>query len=69
MSNTLLARLKRAYKSKTVWFGIAVGVLSVLQEFIFNLPVSPTMQALIGCVMAIIIVLLRFVTVVPLDAK
>jgi hypothetical protein len=28
-------------KSKTLWFAVAIAVLSVLQGFIFQLPLSP----------------------------
>ena len=61
--------LKKALKSKTIWFAIAVGILSVLQGFIFVLPFEPHWQALIGIILAVIIVLLRFSTKGAIDDK
>ena len=60
---------KKALKSKTVQYGIAVGVLSVLQGFIDYIPASPWVQALIGCSIASGIVVLRFITTQPLSEK
>ena len=60
---------KKALKSKTVQYGIAVGVLSVLQGFIGYIPASPWVQAIIGCSIASGIVVLRFITTQPLSEK
>ena len=60
---------KKALKSKTVQYGIAVGVLSVLQGFIGYIPASPWVQAIIGCSIASGIVVLRFMTTEPLSEK
>lgn len=60
--------LKKALKSKTVWYGIAIAVLSVLQGFIGYIP-SPLMQAMTGCLVASGIVVLRFITTQPLTEK
>ena len=59
----------KAFKSKTIWFGILVAILSVLQGFIFVLPFEPHWQALVGIVIAVMIVLLRFVTHGSIDDK
>jgi uncharacterized membrane protein YgaE (UPF0421/DUF939 family) len=56
-------------KSKTLWFAVIIAVLSVLQGFIFQLPLSPLWQAVIGSVIAVIVAVLRFVTTVPLSEK
>ena len=61
--------LKQALKSKTVQYGIAVGVLSVLQGFIGYIPASPWVQAIVGCSIASGIVVLRFMTTEPLSEK
>ena len=60
---------KQALKSKTVQYGIAVAVLSVLQGFINYIPASPWIQAIIGCSIASGIVVLRFITTQPLSEK
>ncbi|MEY3186391.1 MAG: hypothetical protein RL675_210 [Bacteroidota bacterium] len=61
--------IKSLLKSKTVLFAVAVAVLSVLQGFVFMLPIGPHWQALVGCVIAVSVVLLRAVTNQPLSNK
>lgn len=60
---------KKALKSKTVQYGIAIAVLSVLQGFVGFLPTNPVVQAVIGCLIASGIVVLRFITTQPLSEK
>lgn len=60
---------KQALKSKTVQYGIAIAVLSVLQGFVGFLPTNPAVQAIIGCLIASGIVILRFVTTQPISEK
>lgn len=61
--------MKHILRSKTIWFAILVAVLSVLQGFVFALPLTPLWQAVVGCVIAVAIVLLRAVTTQPLAEK
>jgi hypothetical protein len=61
--------VKQALKSKTVQYGIAIAVLSVLQGFVGFLPTNPAIQAIIGCGIAGGIVVLRFMTTMPVDEK
>ena len=61
--------MKHILRSKTIWFAAIVAVLSVLQGFIFVLPLTPLWQAIVGCVIAVAIVLLRAVTTQPLSKK
>ena len=61
--------MKQALKSKTVQYGIAIAVLSVLQGFIGFLPTNPAVQAIIGCAIASGIVILRFMTTMPVSQK
>jgi len=56
-------------KSKTLWFAVIVAVLSVLQGFVFQLPLTPFWQAVVGCIIAVVITVLRFVTTQPLSEK
>lgn len=61
--------LKQLLRSRTVLFAVAVAILSVLQGFVFALPVPPAGQAAIGCVIAVAIVLLRAITTQPLAQR
>ena len=65
----MLAQIQTALRSRTVWLGIIVAVLSVLQGFIFKLPISPAEQALVGSAIAVAIVVLRAITTQPLNQK
>jgi hypothetical protein len=56
-------------RSKTVWLGIIVALLSVAQGFIFQIPVQPAVQAAIGGAIAVAIVVLRFMTTTPVSDK
>lgn len=58
-----------ALKSRTVWFAMLLAVLSVLQGFVFALPLAPLHQALVGCGIAVAIVILRAITTQPLSEK
>jgi len=61
--------VKQALKSRTVQYGIAIAVLSVLQGFVGFLPTNPAIQAVIGCGIAGGIVVLRFMTTMPVNEK
>lgn len=61
--------MTQALKSRTVWFAIALAVLSVLQGFVLQLPVPPWGHAVVGSVIAAAIVVLRIITTQPLDQK
>ena len=56
-------------RSKTVWLGIIVALLSVAQGFLFQIPVQPAVQAAIGGAIAVAIVVLRFMTTQPVSDK
>ena len=59
----------QALKSRTVWFAIALAVLSVLQGFVLQLPIPPWGHAIVGSVIAAAIVVLRAITTQPLVNK
>lgn len=61
--------VKQALKSRTVQFGVALACLSVLQGFVGFIPASPAVQAVIGCAIASGIVILRFMTTMPVSDK
>ena len=58
-----------AFKSKTMWFSMALAALSVVQGYISALPLSPTEQMYVGLVVAAAIAGLRYVTTEPLSSK
>lgn len=60
---------KQAMKSRTVQFGVALACLSVLQGFIGYLPADPVVQAIVGCAIASAIVILRYMTTMPISNK
>jgi len=62
-------QLKQAFKSRTVQYGVAIAVLSVLQGFIGFLPTNPAIQAMIGCCIAATIIVLRYMTTMPVSEK
>jgi len=64
-----MSQVKQALKSRTVQFGIGVAVLSVLQGFVGYLPADPAIQAIVGCAIASGIVILRFMTTMPVSEK
>lgn len=59
----------QALKSRTVWFAIALAVLSVLQGFVLQLPIPAWGHAIVGSVIAAAIVVLRIITTQPLSQK
>lgn len=61
--------LKQLLRSRTVLFAVAVAILSVLQGFIFHLPLPPAGQAFIGCMIATAVVVLRAITTMPLKER
>jgi len=61
--------MTQVLKSRTVWFAIALAVLSVLQGFVLQLPIPPWGHAVVGSVIAAAIVVLRAVTTQPLSQK
>ena len=61
--------MTQVLKSRTIWFAIALAVLSVLQGFVLQLPIPPWGHAVVGSVIAAAIVVLRAVTTQPLSQK
>ena len=62
-------QVKQALKSRTVQFGVALACLSVLQGFVGFIPASPAIQAGVGCSIASAIVVLRFMTTMPISER
>ena len=58
-----------ALRSRTVQYAIALAVLSILQGFVLQLPIPAWGHAIVGCVIAVCIVILRAITTQPLSEK
>ena len=55
--NTLITTLK----SKQVQWALVVAVLSVLQGFVMEFPLTPVHQMIAGVVISVVVVLLKFI--------
>ena len=47
-------------KNKTVLWSLVIAVLSVAQGYLFELPLTPIHQMIVGVVISVVVVLLRF---------
>ena len=56
-------------KSRTVWFAIALAVLSILQGYVGLLPLGQFGQMIVGIVIAVAVTLLRLITTKPVSEK
>ena len=61
--------ISQVLSSKTVQYAIFLAILSVLQGFVFLLPIAPIEQMCVGLMLAVGIVVFRFVTTAPLESK
>lgn len=61
--------LKSIFKSKTIWFSVALAVLSVVQGYLHVLPLTPQGQMYAGLAIAVVVVVLRAMTTQPLTSK
>lgn len=62
-------KLRKALRSKTVLFGIVLAALSALQGFVLAIDIEPKTQALLGFLLSVIIIFLRFITTNSIDDK
>jgi len=58
--------LKSALQSRTIWYAIIIAAFSVMQGYVFLLPVTPFYQMIIGVSIAIGIIIFRFITKTPI---
>jgi len=61
--------LSGAFKSKTVWFGLIVAILSWAQSVLNNSGLSPDQVGVAGTIIGALIVWLRSVTTTSLSDK
>lgn len=55
--NTLITTLK----SKQVIWAIVIAILSMAQGFVMELSLTPIHQMIVGCIISVVVVLLRFI--------
>ena len=58
-----------AHKSKTIWFGVAVSILGVVEANLGLFNLSPQAQGLVAMGIGIGIIVLRAITTMPLSEK
>lgn len=56
-------------RSRTVLFAILLAVLSVMQAYVFLLPITPVEQMYVGIAIAVIVTVLRIITTQPINEK
>ena len=49
------------FKNKTVLWSLVIAVLSVAQGYLFELPLTPVQQMIVGLIISVVIVLLKFI--------
>jgi hypothetical protein len=61
-----MSKIVQILQSRTVQYALVIAVLSVLQGFVFLLPITPLEQMYVGVALAVGIVLFRAITTEPL---
>lgn len=54
------------WKSRTVWYAIIIAIASVMQGYVFLLPITPVHQMMVGIGISVGIVIFRFITTTPI---
>ena len=50
-----------ALKTKSVQWAIVIAILSILQGFVMELSLTPIHQMIVGCIISVVVVLLRYI--------
>ena len=66
MNTTLITQ---AFKSKTVWFGLILSILSWVQASWIQAGLTPDQLGVTGSVVGTLIIILRAITTQPLSEK
>ena len=71
MFHIIIAKLKRAWKSKTVAFGLLLTLFSYAEDHLHSLQayIPPKIYPLVTFIIGMIVLALRFVTTKPLEDK
>lgn len=64
-----MSTIKKALKSRTVLFAIALSILSVWQGLLGSFNLDPVTQGVVGSLISVCIVVLRFLTTQPISEK
>ena len=48
-------------KNKTVLWSLVIAILSVLQGYLFEFNLTPVQQMIVGLIISVVIVLLKFI--------
>ena len=54
-------QLTTLLKDKHVLWALFIAILSVLQGFVMELSLTPIHQMIVGCIISVVVVLLRFI--------
>jgi hypothetical protein len=54
-------QLKTLLKDKHVIWAMVIAVLSILQGYLFELPLTPVHQMLVGVIISVVVVVLRYI--------
>jgi len=54
-------QLITALKTKSVQWAIFIAILSIAQGYLFELQLTPVHQMIAGCIISVVVVLLRFI--------
>ena len=54
-------QLNTLLKNKTVLWSLVIAILSVLQGYLFEFNLTPVQQMIVGLIISVVIVLLKFI--------
>ena len=61
--------MRKALRSKTIWFSILLAALPIIPTYIGEFDLTPIQQMLVVQAIAVIVAILRFVTDKPISDK
>ena len=64
-----LTMIRKAFRSKTIWFSILLATLPIIPTYIGEFDLSPIEQMLVVQAIAVVVAILRFVTDKPISDK
>lgn len=64
-----LAMIRKALRSKTIWFSILLAALPIIPTYIGEFDLTPIQQMLVVQLIAVVVAILRLVTSKPICDK